>query len=297
MNTTKEELKQYLPNLKASELNFMIDYFKDHEIDLDKIDFYSLGNDTNFEILQGYLFQEYAIELPSPKTDKLSELEPKQYKDVYLNDININKLFDRPKVISITGDVNTGKSMLLYHLLIRAKRQHNFNLYYYGLRLNVYGINSQRIYSVAEMEEVKDAIICVDELSTLFDLENRKSKRMIENTLRLINHNNNILILCGVPENFKKFISGKLDEIIYKKCTIADFINGSSIKNNMLSYKGYELGSELLNIDVDKALYYDGKHYSTIDIPYYQRYDSKKDNMQILQKKEQYQKPKSIIYL
>ena len=38
---------------------------------------------------------------------------------------------------------------------------------------------------------------------------------MIENTLRLINHNNNILLLCGLPKNFKKIIAGKIDEFTF----------------------------------------------------------------------------------
>jgi hypothetical protein len=192
------------------------------------------------------------------------------------------KLFDKPKVISIVADVNQGKSMLLYNLLNDLKG-FSFSLYTYGLRLKV--DNATQIYSVAELETITNSVIVIDELSSLFDLDNRKIKAKIENTLRLINHNNNILILCGVPENFKKFISGKIDIFIYKKTTIADLINGCRVKNILMSYKGNEMGSEVLNLPINKALVYDGTHYSTFEVKYLPEFDTKADNKQILQEK------------
>lgn len=191
----------------------------------------------------------------------------------------LTTLFNKPKIISVVGDVNQGKSMLLYHLLEELGKGTTFKLYTYGLRLN-YG-NSQQIYSVAEMEDIRDSLIIVDELSSLFDLDNRKVKKQIENSLRLINHNNNILVVCGTPENFKKFISAKVDLVFFKKCTLSDFVNGSRLKNVVVSYKGNERGSEVLNLKVSEALLYDGKHFNKLNVPYYAKYDSKKENKQI----------------
>ena len=197
--------------------------------------------------------------------------------------MNINKLFNKPKIVGIIADVNQGKSMLLYNLIEQAQKEHKFNLYCYGLRLNV--VNATHIFSVAELESVQNSIIIVDELSSLFDLDNRKVKKMIENTLRLINHNNNILILCGTPENFKKFLSGKIEVMMFKRTTIADCIQGSVVKQRLTSYKGYELGSELLNLKIDEALMFDGEHYNVFNVPYLKKYDSKKDNNSILVKR------------
>ncbi len=196
----------------------------------------------------------------------------------------MKKLFSKPSIIGVCGDVNTGKSMLLYHVLEKLAKDSKFNLYTYGLRLNF--PNAQQIYSVEEMEQITDSLIIVDELSSLFDLDNRKIKKQIENSLRLINHNNNILILCGTPENFKKFISAKLDVVFLKKTTLADCVNGSRLKNIIMSYKGNERGSAVLNLRVNEVILFDGKHYSKIDVPYYQKYDSKKENVAIFVRKE-----------
>jgi archaellum biogenesis ATPase FlaH len=192
----------------------------------------------------------------------------------------MKELFNKPKIIGVCGDVNNGKSMLLYHMLETLADDHKFKLYTYGLRLK-FG-KSRQIYSVAEMEQIRNSIIIIDELSSLFDLDNRKVKKLIENSLRLINHNNNILVICGTPENFKKFISAKLDYLIMKKTTLSDCINGSRLKNIITNYKGNERGSEVLNLRVEEALIFDGMHYEKIDVPYYQKYDSKSENVPIL---------------
>jgi len=195
--------------------------------------------------------------------------------------MNVIKLLDKPKIIGVCADVNAGKSMLLYNI-IEDLKDYKYTLYTYGLRLEV--PNATQVYSVAELESIKNSIIVIDELSSLFDLDNRKVKKQIENTLRLINHNNNILILCGVPENFKKFISGKIDIMIYKKTTIADLINGCRVKNMLMNYKGMERGTEILNLDIDRALVFDGTHYTKFKVKYYEKYDSKKDNTKILKR-------------
>lgn len=194
--------------------------------------------------------------------------------------VNLIKIFDKPKIVSVCADVNQGKSMLLYNFLKTLSKTSKFKLYTYGLRLSF--ANSRQIYSVEEMESIRNSLIVVDELSSLFDLDNRKTKKLIENSLRLINHNNNILILCGTPENFKKFISAKIDVFFFKKSTIADFINGSRIKNVLVGYKGNERGSSVLGLEIDKAICYNGEHYCKMEVKYLEQYDSKKENVKIL---------------
>lgn len=191
----------------------------------------------------------------------------------------LKKLFNKPKVIGIVGNVDTGKSNMIYYIIEELKRQKfNFNLYSYGLRFD---LGEQKIYSIEELEQIKNSIIILDEFFTLFDLEDRKKRSLIEKSIRLISHNNNILILCGHSENFKKFISSKLEIIIFKKVILGDLINGSRVKNVCLNYKGEELGSNILNIPLNECLIFDG-NYSKIQIPYLNRFDSKKNNCPII---------------
>jgi len=197
-------------------------------------------------------------------------------------------LFKKPSIIGVISNVNEGKSNLLYHIIKELRKLKTFQLYTYGLRNAIK--DTIEIYSVNELEQIKNSLIILDEVMTLWDLDNRKLKKQIENTLRLINHNNNILLISAVPENIKKFISSKLNVCIYKKVTFEDFINGSSIKRDILNYKGCERGSKVLNLGIDEAIIYDGKHYSKIKIPYLKEFDTKLNNEPIFRNV-----PKSVL--
>jgi len=194
--------------------------------------------------------------------------------------MNMIKLFNKPKIIGICGNANEAKSNLIYWILNELTKDHKPTIYIYGLKVKL--ANTTDVNSIEELEQIKDGIIIIDEMTNLFDLTNRKIRRQIENTIRLIFHNNNILLLCGLGENFKKFLSAKLNAIIFKKTTIADLINGSTIKNILLSYKGSEMGTSILNLGLSEALLFDGLHYTKLNIPYMKEFDTKKDNVPIL---------------
>lgn len=197
--------------------------------------------------------------------------------------MKINELFNKPKIIGLCGNANEAKSNLIYFLLESLKKEFKFKVYVYGLRCKV--MNTIQVYSVEEIEQVQNSIIIIDEMENLFDFSDRKVKKQIERTIRLIFHNNNILFLCGLGENFKKFLSAKLSVFIFKKTTIADLINGSVVKRVVTKYEGQEKGSNILHLKLDEALIYDGVHYSKLKIPYLKEYDTKANNVPILVRK------------
>ncbi|MEK6882255.1 MAG: hypothetical protein AABY22_21735, partial [Nanoarchaeota archaeon] len=188
-------------------------------------------------------------------------------------------LFKKPKIIGLVSDANKGKSNLIYWILTELNKRYYYKKYAYGLRSGIEG--AVPVCSIAEIEQLRNSLIVIDEFSSLFDVENRKARRLIEKTLRLVFHNNNIVLLSGLGENFKKFISAKLSAIIYKKTTIADLINGSTIKNVLLEYQGLERGSAVLDLQDSEAIVFDGLHYNKIDIPYLPEFDTKRQNVQI----------------
>jgi len=192
------------------------------------------------------------------------------------------EIFDKPKVIAVIGNVNEAKSNLLYHIITDLRTSGDFELYTYGMRMEIK--NSKKIHSVNELERIKNSIIILDEVMSLWDLDNRMAKRQIESTLRLINHNNNILVISALPENMKKFICGKIDQYLFKKCTLSDFIQGSRASRIVKNYKGIELGTSLLSIEKGEVLLFDGLHYNKLEVPYLKEFDSKKDNVEIVKK-------------
>ena len=191
--------------------------------------------------------------------------------------------FDKPEIIGIIADVNEGKTNLIYHLIKELKKESSFNLVTFGLKFKIAGANI--INSLEQIEDTRDSLIFLDEFYTLFDLDDRKKKRQIERTLRLIHHNNNILVLVGVPENFKKFLSSKTSVCFYKKVKMQDFINGSSVKSNLVSYEGKGMGYKILNLKKEEVLVFDG-NYRIFDVPYLMEYDSKLNNKDIFVQKK-----------
>lgn len=193
-------------------------------------------------------------------------------------------LFSSPKLIGVVGDADSGKSNLLYFVIKALRECYQFNLYTFGLRVSLTG--EQKIYSVEQLETIRDSIIILDEFASLFDIDDRKEKKQIEKTLRLIFHNNNVVLLCGLPENYKKFIASKLDSIIFKRCALGDFINGSRVKKVAFNYSDVEMGAAVFDIATEKAIVYDGKDYHKVNVPYVPEGDSKANNLNILKERK-----------
>ncbi len=227
--------------------------------------------DINSEALDSSILKEQVMALE----------EQKAYREnTAINGFKIESLFNKPKIIGLVGNSNEGKTNLIFYILSELSKKYNFSLSTYGLRIKY--PNTKIIHSIEELEQIKNNIIILDEIFSLFDLDNRKIKNQIENTIRLIFHNNNILLLCGVGENFKKFLAAKLHAVIFKKITFRDLINGSAVKYIAMDYKGMEAGSKVLNLEINEALIYDGEHYYKLDIPYLKQFDTKKENKPIL---------------
>lgn len=197
--------------------------------------------------------------------------------------INVKEHFNKPCVMALIGNVNEAKSNLAYHLIEELNNEFDFNLYVYGFRNEIKG--AHEIYSLNELENIRDSVIFLDEFAGLIDLEDRKNKAQVEQTLRLLFHKNNILVLIGLPQNFNKFVSGKIGTVFYKKVTFEDFIRGSNVKKNIINYMGAEKGSTVLNINKDEVIVYNGSGYKKHTVPYLVDFDSKKDNVNIFTKK------------
>lgn len=196
------------------------------------------------------------------------------------NHDKILSLFDSPKLIGVIGDANSGKSNLLYFIIKTLRAKHTFSLFTYGMRVNIVG--EQKIYSVERLETIRNSVIIIDEFASLFDMDDRKEKKQIEHTLRLIFHNNNVVLFCGLPENYKKFIAAKLDSMIFKKCAMSDFINGSRTKKVAFNCEVDEKGSAVFAIPTDQAIVYDGLDYHKVRVPYQPDADTKANNEEIL---------------
>lgn len=200
---------------------------------------------------------------------------------------NVEDIFRDPsiRVIGIIGDPNQAKSNTIHHLIdIIKKKCTGAKMYAYGLKTRIE--NVQDIHIVAELETIRDSVIFIDEFYDFLRMSNRKSAEKAESCLRTIYHQNNIIILCGLPHNYNKFVSGLLNAVIFKQCLLEDFIQRSSVQQFVMAYSGgYEVhkASEILSMPKNVALVWiKGEHEYEVDIPYVESGDSKRFNKPIL---------------
>jgi len=180
-----------------------------------------------------------------------------------------------------------GKTHTLCTIIEEYKKQFNGNVTTFGFRdelLNLLNVNS--FSSLIELEEIRNSIIIVDEVGSLFDLENRTKRRQIENTLRLVNHRNNKILLSGLPSDFKRFLCAKSRVFLFKSLVVSEMINGSFAKEILIQYRGPELGTHALLLEKDTLLCYDG-HFWKERVQYNEAYDTKKENGNLFKKSGQ----------
>ena len=200
--------------------------------------------------------------------------------------MNIKRILNN-NITILTGQTSTGKTMLLADMAVQYLKRYTAPVYTYGLKKQITNQLDVTVFSsVRELEQIENGIILVDEVGALFDLENRKQKRMIENTLRLIDHHNNKIVFSGLPPDFKKFISAKAQCFMYTSLTISDLINGSMAKTTLLEYRYHELGAYVLSVPQGQVLCYDNDGFWMDSFTYYPEYDTKANNKDLFQEKE-----------
>lgn len=187
------------------------------------------------------------------------------------------------RAIGIIADVDQGKSNVIYHCIKALQARYDVSIYSYGLHMDVKGM--LKINSINELESIRNSVIFLDEFASLFSLNNARQKEKFEKSMRMIFQHtaNNIVVICGLPHNFTKFLAGLLQIIIFKQCTLEDFIQRSSPQQAVASFSPAGLhhvskGSEMLTMPKNIALIYDRiavKKWTEVKVPYESETDSK----------------------
>ena len=199
--------------------------------------------------------------------------------------MNIQRILEN-NISILVGQTSSGKTMLFANMAAEYSYKYTGNVYCYGLKKEITDQLDVTVFSsVRELEKIQNGIILVDEVGALFDLDNRKQKRMVENTLRLIDHHNNHMVFSGLPPDFKKFLSAKATCFMYMSLTISDLINGSLTKTTLLEYREKELGAYVLSVNKGEVLCYDDGGFWIDKFPYVEKFDTKRSNINLFQKR------------
>jgi hypothetical protein len=196
----------------------------------------------------------------------------------------------RNDIIILTGHRNEGKSTTLYNIIIEYLVNYPQDVWTFGIKRPVVESLSEirpinMFWSIREMEKIQDSLIIADEAGDLLNVINRKQHEQMLKTLRAVAHQNNIIVLCSLPFDFKKIFAAQARCFLYKGMNIQELINGSLIKETLMEYKGHELGAYRLNIPKQKVLCYDEAGFWMDDIKYYENLDTKAGNVKLLKRR------------
>jgi len=205
--------------------------------------------------------------------------------------MNIERILEN-NITILMSEIDQGKTMTLVNLIIEYITEYTGDVCAYGLHKDVLRQlpTVKPFYSVLELEQIQDSIIIIDEISSLFDLNNRKEHRMIEKTLRMIAHHNNKLVMAGLPDNFRKFLSSLATGFMWKSLNLGSLVNGSHGKYVLMQYKQSEMGAFTLSLDKDKVLCYsekivDKSKFWIDDVVYFPEFDTKAANGNLFEKR------------
>lgn len=182
------------------------------------------------------------------------------------------------KVIGIVADEDEGKTNTMFYLMDEVLRNKKpVACYFYHSEYRKMFQHVQQISTLDELEQLRDTFIFIDEFKELFQLENRKFWHMVERVFNLLLHNNNVIVLCGVPNYYRKFIASKVKLWLIKGISFQSCVNGSALKEYVMALTGDYVGSTRLAIPKNKVLIEGVFH----DVPHLKRYDKKLNNLDL----------------
>jgi len=192
------------------------------------------------------------------------------------------------RVIGLVGDKNQGKSGVLYNICDITRRK-SPETKIVGFRMQTEFPGMVMLNDMTELSTVKNSLVCLDELKTFVDTDNRTELSDFMLLLQTINHpnHNNVMVLSGLAHNFNGKLSGELDVVIFKQTTMISIIKRSMLDNilkGFKSQKGITKDKYMLAIEKNEALIYHPrmeKHWHNVSVAYLPQYDVKRNNQPV----------------
>lgn len=190
-------------------------------------------------------------------------------------------IFGDSRVVGLAGSKNSGKTNNLMSL-IKEFREDNKEtaIYVYGLdEITLNWIKKiGKVYEISSLEQLsdkKDSLIIIDEFQKL-RLNDKRYKDLLNDFIDFVYHNNNWVILSSPSvREFNSIIGGKIERWALKDINCSDLVNGSQLKNAVISYNGrYKIINDI-RIEKSKILIINREFEKEIELAYIKEVDSK----------------------
>ena len=199
----------------------------------------------------------------------------------------LEEVFGNNRVCAIAGDKSTGKTNNL------AALARNFRKFNKTTQILVYGVedttlrwlrnlgNVFEISSLSQLSNKKDCLIFIDEFQRL-NLNNRRYRHLLDETINFIYHNNNWVIFCSPNlREYNSVIGSKIERWLLKSLRLSSLVNGSQLKDIVLAYNGRFKSIEDIDIKKNQLLIINSEYEKVIDLEYIQEIDEKLNKINI----------------
>lgn len=210
--------------------------------------------------------------------------------------MKIKELFGNARVVGIAGEKSSGKTNNIIALIEDFRKNNSETpIYVYGFdhRALSWLKNMGNVYefsSINHLSGKQDSLIIVDEFQKL-NLNNKRYKAKLDALIDFIYHDNNWLILSspGLRE-FNSIIGGKVERWALKNVRVANLVNGSQLKEAVVSYNGRFKSIDDLHIPKDTLLVINEDYEKLIELRYIPEVDFKQGNIDIFKVEEKVKK-------
>ena len=161
---------------------------------------------------------------------------------------------DKVRLVSIQGDLHTGKSNAAFFILRSYKGSRKIYLLGYPRQVDDFKILQKK----QEIDKLKDSIIFVDEFSRFFPLKANHTNEYFLDLARMSWHRNNTLIFCSqLSQDVTKRMESFIDCFIFTRIEdLRTLKNGSRMKDMVMDCADIKRTTNSLDLGIGEYMEY-----------------------------------------
>lgn len=270
-----EELNTNLSNITKTELKYIFKKLKEKDISPDIVDWYALGYDSDYDIIVGFIFQEYGIEIPYQE-EEIKRYIVKNKRMIYNDSMSIwNDVVKCASVICVYGDKGSGKTALSFSILnkvfVNTKKKIFVYKYPKPKLIKKLGYNVMR--SIEDLMRMENCCVYIDEPQLYFPFYEKRTNEAFARLMSLARQRDNMIVIStSVSHYINKMLECGIDVWVIKDTDYDRLKNGSRIKkviqdNALVDPKEYMLNQDEYLFYSRRFSQYNSKH--KFDLPHY----------------------------
>lgn len=229
-----EELNAKLSNITKSELKYIFKKLKEKDISPDLIAWYALGYDSNYDIIVGYIYQQYGLEIPYPESQRETENKTQnEYQNIFNSDMGFWKEFiNDVKSVAIIGDTGTGKTSLAHRIIgmVRVARKMPVYVFNHPKPELLKRLGWHNLESLELLKDLRNVCVYIDEPQEVMRFYENNGNPLLTRLLALARQRSIFLVLStSVSQYVTRMLEGQIDVWCIKDCDVDSVKQGGRV--------------------------------------------------------------------